>query len=256
MELELAFEHSDHLGAPAAVTGAEQGALWSTTRLPFGAGESYGPVDNRAGFPGQWKDSETGLHYNMHRSYAEELGRYVSADPIGLQGGMSPYIYADANPTGLVDPLGLQAWTGEFWMFGAGFGPATGQVWKFELLSECNESTATRIKATIWASELLNPDFSSLSSSLRELTRVKALEVGGKIELEDGMMSPSRSALRGTFFIGHVSAAWGIGASVRRIRIGQAEDNGFSVVAGVGSGYDSFKGIPFVDFEDVACACD
>ncbi|WP_162256922.1 RHS repeat-associated core domain-containing protein, partial [Noviherbaspirillum sp. Root189] len=59
-------------------------------------------------FQGQYHDSETGLHYNRFRYYDPDSGRFVSQDPIGLQGGYNLYQYA-ANPTIWVDPLGLQA---------------------------------------------------------------------------------------------------------------------------------------------------
>jgi RHS repeat-associated protein len=35
-------------------------------------------------FPGQYYDEETGLHYNWHRYYKPEWGRYVEADPLNI----------------------------------------------------------------------------------------------------------------------------------------------------------------------------
>jgi RHS repeat-associated protein len=59
-------------------------------------------------FAGQYADAGTGLHYNTFRYYDPEVGRFVSQDPIGLDGGSNLYAYA-SNPLTWVDPLG---WTG------------------------------------------------------------------------------------------------------------------------------------------------
>jgi RHS repeat-associated protein len=58
-------------------------------------------------FPGQYYDKETNTHYNGHRDYNPTTGRYIQADPIGLEGGISLYNYANGNPVSRVDPLGL-----------------------------------------------------------------------------------------------------------------------------------------------------
>jgi len=58
-------------------------------------------------FQGQWHDEESGLYYNRHRYYDPQQGRYISQDPIGLKGGGNLYGYV-GNPTGMVDPLGLE----------------------------------------------------------------------------------------------------------------------------------------------------
>ncbi|MBD3895312.1 RHS repeat-associated core domain-containing protein, partial [Halomonas sp. ML-15] len=52
-------------------------------------------------------DEESGLYYNRHRYYDPQQGRYISQDPIGLNGGTNLYGYV-TNPTGMVDPLGLE----------------------------------------------------------------------------------------------------------------------------------------------------
>ncbi|MDW5419275.1 RHS repeat-associated core domain-containing protein, partial [Iodobacter sp. CM08] len=55
-------------------------------------------------------DEESGLHYNRHRYYDPEIGRFISSDPIGLMGGFNTHAYAP-NSTEWVDPLGL--WKGQ-----------------------------------------------------------------------------------------------------------------------------------------------
>jgi len=57
-------------------------------------------------FPGQYRDSESGLHYNYFRDYEAGTGRYVESDPIGLEGGLATYEYAISNPLTLTDPEG------------------------------------------------------------------------------------------------------------------------------------------------------
>jgi hypothetical protein len=46
------------------------------------------------------------LYYNYHRYYGPEIGRYLTADPIGLDGGVNLYAYVN-NPVNWVDPDGL-----------------------------------------------------------------------------------------------------------------------------------------------------
>ncbi|WP_321930421.1 RHS repeat-associated core domain-containing protein, partial [Burkholderia cenocepacia] len=59
-------------------------------------------------FQGQYHDQETGLHYNRHRYYDPNSGRFVSKDPIGLAGGLNAFQYAP-NPISWIDPFGLSA---------------------------------------------------------------------------------------------------------------------------------------------------
>jgi RHS repeat-associated protein len=59
------------------------------------------------GLPGQYYDQETGLHYNYYRYYDPSNGRYVTPDPIGLEGGINLFTYVAGNPIIRIDPLGL-----------------------------------------------------------------------------------------------------------------------------------------------------
>ena len=98
----------DHLGAPHQLTNSAGGVVWLWDHDPFGNGQSTGALASyKARFPGQFADSETGLHYNYFRDYDPRTGRYVESDPIGLAGGVNTYGYVGGNPVGAIDPDGL-----------------------------------------------------------------------------------------------------------------------------------------------------
>ncbi len=59
-------------------------------------------------FQGQYLDRETGLHYNTFRYYDADIGRFISPDPIGLEGGINLGSYSP-NPISWIDPWG---WAG------------------------------------------------------------------------------------------------------------------------------------------------
>ena len=109
--------YADQINTPRVITQASDNQIvwrWDATD-PFGVlppdedpsglgGFTYNPR-----FPGQLYDSETNLHYNGYRDYDPQQGRYVESDPIGLEGGLNSYAYVNNQPTGHVDPNGLQA---------------------------------------------------------------------------------------------------------------------------------------------------
>jgi RHS repeat-associated protein len=80
--------------------------VWFWDHDPFGNGTPTGSFTNRQIFPGQFQDGETGLNYNMARDYDPKTGRYIESDPIGLDGGINPYIYVKNDPLNHVDPTG------------------------------------------------------------------------------------------------------------------------------------------------------
>ena len=58
-------------------------------------------------FQEQLLDEESGFYYNRYRYYDPRQGRYITQDPIGLEGGVNGYAYP-TDPVSYVDPLGLQ----------------------------------------------------------------------------------------------------------------------------------------------------
>lgn len=106
--------HTDHLGAPIAVTDKDQRVVWRAQYEPFGEAIVDEDPDGDAKrlslnlrFPGQYADTESGTNYNLMRDYDPQSGRYSTSDPIGLNGGVNPFAYAGQNPVNAVDPLGL-----------------------------------------------------------------------------------------------------------------------------------------------------
>lgn len=106
------FYHNDHLGTPMQLTATNGAIVWSAKYEAFGATDvdPGSMVTNNLRFSGQYYDQETGLHYNCHRDYDSEIGRYVEADPIGLDGGVNLYGYGRSNPISFTDALGLKSW--------------------------------------------------------------------------------------------------------------------------------------------------
>jgi RHS repeat-associated protein len=108
--------HVSHRGEPLDMTDATGGVVWQAQWSPFGKMIVNDDPDGdgqhltlNIRLPGQYFDAETGLHYNYFRNYFPELGRYVEADPIGLDGDFNLYNYANAAPTTHIDIFGLKA---------------------------------------------------------------------------------------------------------------------------------------------------
>ncbi len=108
------YFHNDHLGTPQAMSDQNGRVVWKAEYEPFGQAfidedpdQDGLAVTCNLRFPGQYFDAETGLHYNYHRDYDPSTGRYLEADPIGLQGGMNQYAYVRNNSVNWIDPEGL-----------------------------------------------------------------------------------------------------------------------------------------------------
>jgi RHS repeat-associated protein len=99
----------DHLGSIRGVTS------------PFGSGvylfDAYGRYMNSDaigddsystsfGYTGHYEHGSSGLTLAPYRAYDRNLGRWLSRDPIGEDGGINLYAYVLNSPISLIDPTG------------------------------------------------------------------------------------------------------------------------------------------------------
>ncbi|WP_418128021.1 RHS repeat-associated core domain-containing protein [Variovorax sp. KK3] len=119
--------HSDHLNTPRGLTNSQGQVVWQWAYSAFGedkptiskyrfANLDINPnpgmtnetevIFNKR-YDGQYYDKESGLHYNVNRTYFPALGRYTQPDPTGLFGGPNRFGYVAANPLSYSDPEGL-----------------------------------------------------------------------------------------------------------------------------------------------------
>ena len=110
---EIYYAATDQLGTATALIKASGQIVWKADKTAFGKttttaenNNAGNPVQFNLRFPGQYEDTETGLHYNWHRYYDAEIGRYTNEDPIGLSGGHNVFQYAYANGVNNFDPDG------------------------------------------------------------------------------------------------------------------------------------------------------
>jgi RHS repeat-associated protein len=135
-DYKINYIHTDHRGAPVAMTDQSQAVIWRASYKPFGEAILQEDPDNdgvntvmNIRYPGQYYDQETGTYYNYYRDYDPGLGRYIQSDPIGVRkdfsdpqmqvairmgiplesgGGINHlYGYVNQNPLSFVDPFGL-----------------------------------------------------------------------------------------------------------------------------------------------------
>ncbi|MBE9160631.1 putative Ig domain-containing protein [Nodosilinea sp. LEGE 06152] len=105
------YYDSDAIGSTVGLTGANGDYLNRYSYLPFG--ENFTTIEavaNPFEYVGQWgvMDEGNGLDFMRARFYSPSFGRFLSEDPLGLQGGdVNFYTYVINNPLQQIDPLGL-----------------------------------------------------------------------------------------------------------------------------------------------------
>ncbi|WP_125317157.1 RHS element core protein [Escherichia albertii] len=108
-ERTLHLYHCDHRGLPQALISPEGETAWCGEYDEWGnllGEENPQHLQQPYRLSGQQYDEESGLYYNRNRYYDPLQGRYITQDPIGLEGGWNLYQYP-LNPTTKIDPLAL-----------------------------------------------------------------------------------------------------------------------------------------------------
>ena len=96
----------DHLATTRALADASGSIATNLTYDSFG-NLLTGSISTRYTYTGREIDTDTGLMYYRERWYDAQQGRFISEDPIGLDGGLNLYGYVENNPMSLNDPSGL-----------------------------------------------------------------------------------------------------------------------------------------------------
>ncbi len=73
-----------------------------------------GPATTPLQYAGGYRDAESGLYYLVDRYYDPASAQFMSIDP-ALAITLSPYGYANDDPSNLTDPLGLSWWNPTTW---------------------------------------------------------------------------------------------------------------------------------------------
>jgi RHS repeat-associated protein len=110
----LRYQCGNHLGS-ATLELDEAGRIISYEEFsPYGS-TSYQAVDadikaeaKRYRYTGMERDEESGLAYHGARYFAAWLGRWTSADPLGIADALDVYAFVSGNPVRLKDSTGLE----------------------------------------------------------------------------------------------------------------------------------------------------
>jgi RHS repeat-associated protein len=103
----------DPLGVPKELVDHEGKLAWSAAHTPWGRAtevKSTRPADKSVSTPfrllGHYEDEQTGLCFARHRAFDADTARWLSRDPLGMDGGNNAFAF-DGSPLRDVDPLGL-----------------------------------------------------------------------------------------------------------------------------------------------------
>ncbi len=103
------YYQSDALGSISSLSNSAGSLANTYTYDSYGKlTASSGTISNPFQYTGREFDSETGIYEYRARYYDQNVGRFVSEDPINFEGGIDFYAYTLNNPSNWIDPFGLE----------------------------------------------------------------------------------------------------------------------------------------------------
>ncbi|HLS29294.1 MAG TPA: RHS repeat-associated core domain-containing protein, partial [Flavobacteriaceae bacterium] len=111
------YQLHNHLGSAALELDDQANVISYEEYHPFGTtayqakNKTIKAAAKRYRYTGMERDEETGLEYHSARYYLPWLGRWLSADPIGIGDGVNGYGYSQNSPVNLKDTGGKQSHT-------------------------------------------------------------------------------------------------------------------------------------------------
>ena len=185
----LYLVRSDRIGRPVFATNTLGVKGWEAAYLPFGGIHTSTGSPSNLRFPGQWFQSEGGLHQNWMRDYDPTTGRYVQGDPLGLVDGASVYGYVRQNPGRYIDPTGLE---GEGKGDDTGFGdPGVKERLKQRLRDpDISQREKSRIKKRLKEIDRADRKIKSESDKKSKKTKKRSPRFGPPIIVPKGIFDP------------------------------------------------------------------
>ena len=249
---QLYVYHFDGTGHTVAMTDADQAIVNRYAYDPYsrvlGKDETVVQPFTYVGQAGVMTEAD-GLYYMRARYYDAEVGRFISEDPIGFDGGINLYAYVGGNPIMLVDP------NGEFANFIAGgvWGSVSGGIGGLIASGGDWESglKGALVGAAVGA---VNPFGSYLAGAAAgNVVAGVAGQAVGIVETGGDLLDASKydgGAIVGSAFIGVGGAQFGRYLATRNTLIGSrlgrpnkaAIDAAEAVLGGSGSGIGELLG--------------
>ena len=209
--------HFNATGSTMAMTDYSEAIINKYAYTPFGMIISeQETVPQPFKFAGQYgvMAEPDGLYYMRARYYDPQVGRFISEDPVGFEGGdTNLYVYASNNPIMLIDPLGLCSESGTIW------NPANTLKWGGKILS-ASGAKATGLTVSIVGVTLEPGGPGETIGTL----------IGGGVGVPIGTTLGTLSPIPGGALIG--GASFGVGLGIAGGKVGSWIDSMFVPHAG------------------------